>query len=75
VSGPIGDPTPSVRAAGLLFARALQRVDQVEPPSIRGPITSMLEAGVELCAISTSLFGKPVNHLLALARGLTEGDQ
>lgn len=65
----------SVRAAGLLFARALRQVDRIQPPSIRGPIVNMLEAGVELCTVSTSLFGKPVNHLLALARGLTEASE
>jgi hypothetical protein len=31
----------------------------------------MLEAGVEQCAVSSSLLGRPVNHLIALAEALT----
>lgn len=62
---------PSPRAASLLFARALRRVDQIQPLALREPIAAMLEAGVERCAISRSLLGQPVNHLLALAEALT----
>ena len=61
----------SPRAAGLLFARALQQIDQIQPAALRGPITSMLEAGIELCAMRASLLGQPVNYLLDLARALT----
>lgn len=63
-------PTP--RAAAVLFTRALTRVDRIQPPELRKPITEMLLAGVEQCTISTSLLGKPVNNLLDLARALTE---
>jgi len=61
----------STRSAAVLFTRALQRVDQVEPESLRGPIIAMLAAGIELCASSRSLLGKPVNNLIDLAEALT----
>lgn len=58
------------RAAALLFARALQRVHRVQPATLRAPITAMLEAGIERCAVSQSLLGQPVNYLLEMAHAL-----
>jgi hypothetical protein len=62
---------PSPRAASLLFGRALQQVDRIQPASLRDPIVAMLEAGIERCVVSRSLLGQPVNHLIALAEALT----
>ena len=61
----------SPRAAALLFARALQRLDRIQPAAARAPIAAMLEAGIEQCATLRTLLGQPVNHLLDLARALT----
>jgi hypothetical protein len=63
----------SARAAAVLFARALGNVDQIQPPALRGPVRDMLAAGIERCAISASLLGQPVNHLIALAEALSDG--
>ena len=64
----------SPRAASLLFARALSRVDQIQPPMVRAPITAMLVAGVEECVVSTSLLGHRLNYLIQLAQALVEAD-
>jgi hypothetical protein len=63
--------TPSPRAAALLFARALRRVDQIQPTAAREPIAHMLEAGVELCATAQTLHGRPIVPVLRLAEALT----
>lgn len=67
-----GDLSP--RQAGLLFARALRRVDRIQPASLREPVAAMLEAGIEQCTLCRPLLGKPVNHLIALADALTADD-
>jgi hypothetical protein len=56
-----------------LFARALRRIDQIQPSTARAPIASMLEAGIEECAISSSLLGHRLNYLMELARALVDG--
>jgi hypothetical protein len=65
-------PYPSPRATALLFARALQHVDRLQPPAVREPVAAMLEAGVEECAVSASLLGRRMNYLIELAQALTE---
>jgi hypothetical protein len=62
---------PSPRAAAALFGRALARLDQIQPTALREPIRNMLRAGIELCTISPSLLGRPINHLVDLALVLT----
>lgn len=60
----------SPRAAAVLFTRALAGIDQIQPVALREPIRDLLAAGIEQCAISASLLGRPVNHLIALATAL-----
>lgn len=60
----------SPRAAAVLFTRALAGIDQIQPVALREPVRDMLAAGIEQCAISTSLLGRPVNGLIAVANAL-----
>ncbi|GAA3223126.1 hypothetical protein [Actinocorallia longicatena] len=60
------------RSAALLFADALECLDLLEPALAREPIRHMLRAGIEQCASSHSLLGKPVNYLLQLAEVLVD---
>lgn len=62
------------RSAAVLLTRALQRVDHIQPASLRPPIAQMLAAGIELCTVSRSLLGQPVNNLLDLAQALVDDD-
>jgi len=60
------------RSASVLLAEALGHLDLVEPAAAREPIRSMFKAGIELCAVSTSLLGKPVAFVLDLAQALVD---
>lgn len=60
------------RSAVVLLTKALQNVNRIEPETLREPIVGMLAAGIELCAVSRSLLGKPVVNLLALAEALAD---
>lgn len=65
-----GDHTP--RSAAVLLTDALDHLALVEPPALREPVRMMLRAGIEQCAISSSLLGKPVGHVLRMAQALVD---
>ena len=58
------------RAASARLSLALTRLDVVQPPELREPVADILRAGVELCAISPSLLGRPIEHALRLATAI-----
>lgn len=62
----------SPRSATVLLLRALGYVDLIEPASARTPIKRMFEATIELCAVSSSLLGRPVGYVLDLAQALVD---
>jgi hypothetical protein len=62
------------RSAAMLLTDALAHIDRIQPASAREPVRQMLRAGIETCASSRSLAGKPVQQTLALAQALTSDD-
>lgn len=64
------DHTP--RSAAVLLSAALGHLDLVEPPAARKPIRSMFRAGIERCALSTSLVGLPMVYELDLAQAIVD---
>lgn len=64
--------TPSPRSAALLLSEAIEHLGRVEPPAAREPIRSMFRAAIELCALSSSLLGQPVNYVLDLAQAIVD---
>ena len=60
------------RSAAVLLSDALSRLDTVEPSEAREPVRQMFRATIELCAVSNSLAGKPVTHVLQLAQALVD---
>jgi hypothetical protein len=56
----------------VLLTDALDHLDLIEPPAARAPIRLMLRGGIEQCAMSRSLLGKPVNFVLELAQVLVD---
>ncbi|MFG2001623.1 hypothetical protein ACGFNU_20975 [Spirillospora sp. NPDC048911] len=56
----------------MLLTDALDHLALVEPRALREPVRMMLRAGIEQCAISSSLLGKPVGHVLMLAQALVD---
>ena len=67
-AGPPGSP----RAVAVLLARALGNIGRLQPAAARAPVRDMLAAGIERCAISTTLLGQPIEHLVTLATALAE---
>lgn len=63
------------RSAAVLLSDALEHIDLVSPPGARGPIRMMFRAGIEMCATSRSLLGKPVVHTLALAQSILDASR
>jgi hypothetical protein len=66
----VNDHTP--RSAAVLLSAALGHLDVVEPPAAREPIRSMFRAGIERCALSTSLAGLPMRYELDLAQAIVD---
>jgi hypothetical protein len=64
------DRTP--RSAAALLSDALGHLDVVEPAAAREPIRSMFRAGIERCALSTSLMGLPMVYELDLAQAIVD---
>lgn len=60
------------RSAVLVLTDALGHLDLVQPESLREPARHMLRAGIELCATTRSLLGKPIMHTLAFAEALID---
>lgn len=60
------------RSAAVLLSDALGHLDVVEPPSAREPIRNILRSGIEMCAVSRSLLGKPITHTLSLAHSIVD---
>lgn len=70
---PDGSPAEyTPRRAALVLTDALGHLNLIEPSAVREPVRQMLRAGIELCATTRSLAGKPVMHTLALAEALIE---
>lgn len=67
---PGGEIRHTPRSAAVLLARALGHLDLIQPETAREPVRLMLTSGIEMCAISRSLWGKPIGHVLALAHAL-----
>jgi len=67
------DHTP--RSAVVLLSDALGHIDLISPPGAREPIRLMFRAGIEMCATSRSLLGKPVVHTLCLAQSLVDASR
>lgn len=63
------------RSGALLLTDALTHLELLEPAAAREPVRLMFRAGIELCADSRSLLGKPVNYLLELAEALVDEGQ
>jgi hypothetical protein len=63
------------RSAAALLSNALGCLDILEPAAAREPVRQMFRAGIELCTISRSLFGKPVQHVLDLAQSLVDASR
>jgi hypothetical protein len=66
----VTDRTP--RSAALLLSDALTHLDVIQPPALRDPVRDILRAGIELCASSPSLLGKPIEHTLRLAQAVVD---
>lgn len=64
------DHTP--RSAAALLSDALGHLDLISPPGAREPVRLMFRAGIEICATSRSLLGKPVVCTLWLAQALVD---
>lgn len=60
------------RSASVLLSDALAHLDVVQPEALRGPVRNILRAGIELCAVSRSLLGKPIQHTLDLAQAIVD---
>lgn len=67
-----GQVRHSPRSAAVLFANALAYIDTVQPEAMRPAVRGMLTAGIETCATSRSLFGKPLGHLIIMAKALVD---
>lgn len=65
----------SPRAVAVKLSSALVHLDLVQPPELRGSVADILRAGIELCALSDSLLGKPIQHTLAVAKAITDAAQ
>lgn len=70
MTGGMPDHTP--RSATLLLADALDQLGLIEPSALRDPVRQMLRAGIEQCAVSRSLLGKPLVNVLRLAQALVD---
>lgn len=62
----------SPRAVAVKLSAALMHLDLVQPHALRGPVADILRAGIELCALSDSLLGKPIMHAVAVAEAITD---
>lgn len=62
----VADLTP--RAASARLSLALMHLDIISPPSLRKPVSVVLRAGIEVCAMAgTTLIGQHVGHALLMA--------
>lgn len=65
----------SPRSASALMTDALVHLDTVQPPSLQEPVRNILRAGIELCSISRSLLGLPIQYTLDLAQAIVDTAQ
>lgn len=65
----------SPRSAAALLSDALAHVHRIEPAGCREPVRQMFRATIEMCAVSSSLLGKRVEHVLQLAQALVDSER
>jgi hypothetical protein len=68
----VSDPSPNPRAASALLSGALARLDVIHPEALRGPVRDILRAGIEMCVMSRSLLGQPIQYTLDLAKAIVD---